>query len=91
MSVIDKIAEDHFDLIASENITDDDSDLRMAFSRTFDVVDEPVIKTANVSPISRILQACDDDTMHQADKTPEIWKVKKGTIIRTTSQFIKRG
>jgi hypothetical protein len=91
MNVTDRIAEDHFSLIAGQDLSDDDNDMRLAFSQTFTIADESFSKTANISPISRILQECDDDTMHKTDDTPEIWQVKKGKIIRTTSQFIKRG
>jgi hypothetical protein len=91
MSILDKIALDHIDLIKGEMFPCDGDEVRSVLSKTFEIAenDESFEKQASdVSPMCRILQACDVN-MHQDDDVPDIWQAKQGNIVRTTPLLIK--
>jgi hypothetical protein len=93
-ALLDRIAEENADILGSDDVQNDDgNDARMLMGSCVDMlgcVNAPYVKKASsgIPTISRIEQACDIN-MHQEDNTPTVWQVKKGKIIRITSQFIK--
>ena len=91
MNFLDRIASENIDIIKRDKFLPDGHEARMVLSSTIDFFDEPKkisFKKKAFYPISRVLQQCDVD-MHQDDAAPEIWKISKGKMIRTTSKFIK--
>jgi hypothetical protein len=92
--LLDRIAEENADILGSDDVQfDDGDDARMLMGSTCDMVGCVNVQhtkkaSSGIPVISRIEQACDIN-MHQDDNTPEVWQVKKGKIVRVTSQFIK--
>jgi len=87
MSVLDRIAEEHFDLIAGEVFEGDGDDARMLMSS---MIEEHVShqKTASSSVFSRIQQSELDD-MHKDAITRDFWKISKGKLIRIVPTNVK--
>jgi len=91
ISIIDRIALDNIGILKSANVGYDDCDeARLVLSSMIDTSDSIAEKLASsMLPIIRISQGHNLE-VHQDDEVPDIWKVKKGKIVRVTSQFIKR-
>jgi hypothetical protein len=87
MNIIDRIAEDHFDLIKDEMPVDDSQNY---FSEmmidTSDEKEEPFDKQA-YSLLKIALQS--DIDYHQNDKTKDFWNINGSKILRTVSSIVK--
>lgn len=90
MSMLDRIALDHLDMIKGETFPCDGDEARCMLTKTFDVTENDSFtkQASDISPICRIFQACDVN-MHQEDEVPDIWQAKQGNIVRTTPLLIK--
>jgi hypothetical protein len=87
-SILDRIALDHLDMIKGEMFPCDGDEARNVLSKTFDVTESIMKQASDISPMCRVLQACDVN-MHQEDEVPDIWQAKQGNIVRTTPLLIK--
>jgi polyhydroxyalkanoate synthesis regulator phasin len=87
MSILDKIAEDHFDLIKDDEMPVDDS--QNYFSEMMDTSDEKQESfDKQACSLLRIALQSDID-YHQNDKTKDFWNIKNGKILRSVSSVVK--
>jgi hypothetical protein len=86
MNVLDRIAEDHIDLIAGEVFEGDGDDARMMMSSTIEECKTKKTASASYS-FSRIQQPEMD--MHQDIATPDFWTISKNRLIRIVPTKVK--
>lgn len=87
MNILDKIAEDHIDLIKDDELSTDDS--QNYFSEMMDTSDkqEESFDKQACSLLKLALQP--DVDYHQNDKTNDFWNIKNSKLLRVVPNIVK--
>jgi len=87
MNILDKIAEDHVDLIKNDMPTDDSQSYFFEMMDTSDAQQEESFDKQACSLLKLALQP--DVDYHQNDKTNDFWDIKNNKLLRVVPNVVK--